>query len=117
MPPIALLGVVVLMKEGGHVRVDMLYDRFNARTQAAIDFTAMLCGAIISVLLIKYSIGFFNNSFSVLEGSADPGGLPGRWVLKGFLMFGFGLLALQCLANAGRHLETLTSAKEPSHGA
>lgn len=117
MPPIALLGVVVLMKEGGHVRVDMLYDKFSLRARTIVDLLAMLCGAAISLLLIKYTLGFFDSSFSLLEGSPDPGGLPGRWVLKGFLMVGFGLLALQCLANAGRHAVALTDAEGTSHGA
>jgi len=101
--PIALLGITVLMQEKGHVRVDMLYDRFSVRTRSLIDMVSMLLGVMISVLFIKYSMGFVDSAFSVREGSPDPGGLPGRWLLKGFIPVAFGLLALQCLANAIRH--------------
>ena len=101
--PIALLGITVLMMEGGHVRVDMLYDRFPRRVQHAIDCVTMILGVCVSLLFIKYASGYVANSFSILEGSPDPGGLPGRWLIKGFIPVGFGFLALQCLANAIRH--------------
>nr|WP_319383579.1 TRAP transporter small permease subunit [uncultured Roseibium sp.] len=107
--PIALLGIIVLMRENGHVRVDMVYDKLGTRTRRWIDLVSMLLGAAVSVLFIKYSMGFVDSSFSLLEGSPDPGGLPGRWLLKGFIPFAFGLLALQCLANAARHAASLRS--------
>lgn len=105
--PIALLGMSVLMQENGHVRVDMLYERFSPRVQQALDLVSMLIGAGIALLFIKYSMGFVESAFSIREGSPDPGGLPGRWLLKGMIPFAFGLLALQCLANAIRHASTL----------
>lgn len=105
--PIAMLGIIVLMAEGGHVRVDMLYDQLGPKVRCWIDFIAMMLGAAISLLFIKYAMGFVDSSFSLLEGSPDPGGLPGRWALKGFIPFAFGLLALQCLANAVRHAAAL----------
>jgi TRAP-type mannitol/chloroaromatic compound transport system permease small subunit len=37
-------------------------------------------------------------SFSIDEKSADPGGIPHRWVLKAMIPLGFALLALQALA-------------------
>lgn len=107
--PIALLGITVLMLEKGHVRVDMLYDRFPTRTRSLIDMVSMLLGVMISVLFIKYSMGFVDSAFAVREGSPDPGGLPGRWLLKGFIPVAFGLLALQCLANAIRHAAEFTA--------
>ncbi len=105
--PVAMLGVVVLMLEKGHVRVDMLYEKMSLRLKHWIDFISMVLGGIIAVLLIKYSYGFVDNSFSLLEGSPDPGGLPGRWVLKGFLPFAFALLALQCTANGIRAFDAI----------
>ncbi|MEO9650480.1 MAG: TRAP transporter small permease subunit [Roseobacter sp.] len=117
MPPIALLGVSVLMKEGGHVRVDMLYDRFSPRMRIIVDLISMLCGAAVAALLIKYSLGFVNSALSIFEGSPDPGGLPARWLLKGFLLVGFALLSLQCLANAARHAEQLMTLNKEDRNA
>lgn len=105
--PVALLGVTVLMLENGHVRVDMLYDRLSKRMQHSLDLASMLLGVVISLLFIKYSLGFVDSAFSIREGSPDPGGLPGRWLLKGFIPVAFGLLALQCLSNAIRHAAAL----------
>lgn len=105
--PVAMLGVVVLMLEKGHVRVDMLYEKMSPKLRHWIDFTSMVLGAAMAVLLIKYSYGFVENSFSLFEGSPDPGGLPGRWVLKAFLPIAFALLALQCAANAVRTLDAI----------
>ena len=105
--PVAMLGIVVLMFEKGHVRVDMLYEKMSPRLQHWIDFTSMVLGAAVALLLIKYSYGFVENSVSLLEGSPDPGGLPGRWVLKAFLPIAFALLALQCAANAVRALDAI----------
>ena len=105
--PIALLGVTVLMQERGHVRVDMLYNRLPERLRHLLDLVSMLCGAVIAVLFIKYSVGFVESAWSIGEGSPDPGGLPGRYVLKAMLPVGFALFGLQCLANAVRHLDAL----------
>jgi len=107
--PVAMLGIVVLMLEKGHVRVDILYDKMSPKTRHWIDFISMVLGTAVALLLIKYSAGFVENSFSLLEGSPDPGGLPGRWALKGFLPVAFALLALQCAANAIRSLHAIRS--------
>lgn len=109
--PIALLGITVLMLDGGHVRVDMLYDRFSPRLRHLIDLIAMLLGALVALLFIKYSLGFVDSAFQVREGSPDPGGLPGRWLLKGFIPVAFGLMALQCLANGIRHAHAFAEAR------
>jgi len=109
--PVAMLGIIVLMLEKGHVRVDMFYDKMSPKAREWIDFISMLLGACVALLLIKYSTGFVENAFSLLEGSPDPGGLPGRWALKGFLPVAFALLALQCVANAVRSLHAIRSAE------
>lgn len=115
--PIALLGVTVLMLEKGHVRVDMLYNQLSPRAQHVLDLISMLCGVAISLLFIKYSAGFVESSWSIGEGSPDPGGLPARYVVKAAIPVGFALLALQCLANAIRHAAALSGHDEtPSAG-
>lgn len=107
MLPVALLGISVLMLENGHVRVDMVYDKLSPRTRSLLDLISMLIGVVIAVLFIKYSLGFVDSAFSIREGSPDPGGLPGRWLLKGMIPVCFGLFALQCAANAVRHAAAL----------
>ena len=110
MAPIALLGIAVLMMEGGHVRVDMLYDRMGPRARHALDLVSMLVGVVVSCLFIKYSAGFVDSAWSIREGSPDPGGLPARWALKAIIPAAFALVAAQCAANAVRHAAALRAA-------
>ncbi|MEM1362466.1 MAG: TRAP transporter small permease subunit [Pseudomonadota bacterium] len=114
MAPIALLGITVLLLEKGHVRVDMIYDRLPPRAQTILDLFSMLVGCVMAILFIKYSIGFVDSAWSINEGSPDPGGLPARYLVKATIPIGFGLFALQCLANAVRYAVALKEA--PSHG-
>ncbi|MEL6521597.1 MAG: TRAP transporter small permease subunit [Pseudomonadota bacterium] len=109
MAPVALLGITVLMLEKGHVRVDMLFERLPERIQHLLDAFSMLCGCVIAVLFIKYSAGFVDSAWSIREGSPDPGGLPARYVVKAMIPVAFGLFALQCLANAIRHIAAFRS--------
>lgn len=107
MAPIALLGITVLMLENGHVRVDMFYVRLPQRARHVLDLISMLLGVAVAVMLIRYSSGFVESAWSIREGSPDPGGLPGRYILKAMIPMGLGLFALQCLANAIRHAAAL----------
>lgn len=116
MAPIALLGITVLMLEKGHVRVDMVYEKLPERGQHALDLFSMICGAVMAILFIKYSAGFVDNAWSIREGSPDPGGLPARYVVKAMIPVGFGLFALQCVANAIRHLAELLGTEGRTHG-
>ena len=91
---------------GDHVRVDIIYAQRSPRTQALID---LVCGIVFlfptCFLLIYSSIPFVRASFSVLEGSPDPGGLPGRFLLKAAIPVGFALLALQGLSQLVKNFE------------
>jgi TRAP-type mannitol/chloroaromatic compound transport system permease small subunit len=45
--------------------------------------------------VISTSWKFVGNSFSMLEGSPDPGGIPYRFIVKGTMTVGYALLLLQ----------------------
>ena len=108
MAPIAMLGITVLLLEKGHVRVDMLYDRYPPRMREAMDLFSMLAGMVVALLLIRFSFGFVESAWQVREGSPDPGGLPGRYFVKAMVPVGLGLFALQCAASAIRHAAALS---------
>jgi TRAP-type mannitol/chloroaromatic compound transport system permease small subunit len=116
LAPVALLGITVLMLEKGHVRVDMLFERLSQRTQHALDLVSMILGAVVALLFIKYSAGFVESAWSIGEGSPDPGGLPARYIVKAMIPVAFGLFALQCLANAIRHLAELIGMEGQADG-
>lgn len=102
MSPIALIGMSYALRHGEHVRVDVLYARFGAKAQAAIDLLAALLLIAIALVVVDLSWGYVAQSWRVNEGSANPGGIPHRWALKALIPLGFLLLALQAVSSALR---------------
>ena len=78
-----LFGIAYALKEDGHVRVDVLYDRFSPRWKAIVNIggTALLL-LPLSVLVVEGSVWYVHEAFSSGEVSGDPGGLPYRWLIK-----------------------------------
>ncbi|HEY9058803.1 MAG TPA: TRAP transporter small permease subunit [Aurantimonas sp.] len=95
----ALFGMSYGLNQGEEVRVDVLYGGYSPRTKRVVDTIASLLLFLTSVAVATLSIGFVLQSYSLGEGSADPGGLPLRWVLKASIPAAFLLLALQALSN------------------
>lgn len=98
----------------GHVRVDILWRRWNARRRALVD----LCGNLLFVLpwtlvLVWSSWGFVRLSWSVLEPSAQAGGLPGLFLVKSVIPLAALLLLLQALAGAVRAALQLAGRPDP----
>ncbi len=100
---IFLLGGAYTLKHDEHVRVDVFYQSawMTDRRRAWVNLFGALFFLIPFCLLIIYSAWpFVMNAYRYGEGSPDPGGLPHRWLLKGAIIVGFALLALQGLAMA-----------------
>ena len=93
----ALFGMPYALNRGEEVRVDVLYGAFPPRVKLAVDAVGVLCLALASLLIAWLALGFVGQSFRLGEGSADPGGLPARWLLKAAIPAAFALLALQAL--------------------
>lgn len=77
-----LLGAAYTLKYDDHVRVDVLYSRLSRRGKAWIN----VLGTVLFLLpfcavMAWMSIPFVSNSWAILEGSPDPGGLP-RFPIK-----------------------------------
>jgi len=102
MSPIALIGMSYALRHNDHVRVDIFYDGFSLRLRAIIDLAAAILTVIVSVIIIKLSINFVYQAYSLGEGSPDPGGLPYRFLLRSFIPLGFILLVVQAVANVIR---------------
>lgn len=79
-----------------HVRVDLIYARLAPRSKAWIDLVGGVLFLFPTVFLLVWtSIPFVVASVKVLEGSPDPGGIPGRYLLKAVIPLGFLLVGLQ----------------------
>ena len=109
-----LFAILFLMAAGyahlknDHVRVDIFYARMPKKSQALVDVIGSLLFLFPSCFLIIYtSMPFIQASVAVLEGSPDPGGLPGRFLLKMAIPLGFSLLALQGFSELVKNVATL----------
>lgn len=102
-----LLGLCYALRHGSHVRVDVFSQRWSARTRARVEFAA---GALLllpfCIFIVAISAEYVAASWSAREGSRDPGGLPGWFLLKTLLPVSAVLLLLQGLAETGRALAT-----------
>jgi len=93
---IFLIGAGFTLLHDGHVRVDIFYQRLGLKGRAWVNLGGVLLFLIPGCLMvIATSWKFTMNSFGILEGSPDPGGIPLRFIVKGFIPAGFFLLLLQ----------------------
>ena len=94
-----MVGLAYAVKLDGHVRVDVLADRYRPRTRAWIEllgllvFLLPLCG-----IMLYWGWPFVLRAWTINEVSAAPGGLPARWAIKSVILLGFGLLGLAALS-------------------
>jgi len=96
---IFLIGAGYTLLHDGHVRVDIIYQRLGARGQAWTNLIGVIFFLLPGcIMVIITSWKFMYNSWSIMEGSPDPGGIPFRFLLKGTITTGFILLSLQGLS-------------------
>jgi len=93
---IFLIGAGYTLLHDGHVRVDIIYQRLGLKGRAWINLGGVLLFLIPGCTMVMISSWkFMLNSYAILEGSPDPGGIPWRFIVKGFIPAGFFLLLLQ----------------------
>lgn len=107
-----LLTAAQALKEGGHVRVDIIFERLSDRARALID----LCGALLllipfMVVLLSVSWPYAARSWAIFERSHESGGLPAVFLLKSLIPLFAVLMALQGLALALRAAIVLRTAR------
>jgi len=110
---IFLLGFAQTLREDGHVRVDIFYNRLEPRGRAVINVLSMVFLLVpFCIMMIGFSWEWVVKSFQMSERSPDPGGLPALWVLKGLIPVSFGLLLLQGLVEIFKNSQVLLGKKE-----
>ncbi len=94
-----MLGAAYTLRHNGHVRVDILYQRLSRRGRAWVD----LLGTLLLLLPVCVFIAWIGwdyvlESWEVLEGSREAGGIPGVYLLKTLLIIMPVLVLIQGLA-------------------
>jgi TRAP-type mannitol/chloroaromatic compound transport system permease small subunit len=109
-----LFGIAYGLKEDGHVRVDVLYDRFSPRTKAIINIAGTLLLLLpLSVLIIEGSVWYVQEAYTSGEVSGDPGGLPYRWLIKLVIPASFVFLVVSAIGFVIRNINVLLGLEEP----
>lgn len=104
----AVAGFALLRDD--HVRVDIFYRPAPVRRKAMID----LFGVIVFLLpfcwvVYVYSWNYIVRSWRIFEGSPNYGGMPGLFILKGFIIVFVVVIGLQGLAMALRSILVLSN--------
>jgi TRAP-type mannitol/chloroaromatic compound transport system permease small subunit len=108
-----MFGIAYTLKEDGHVRVDIFYDKMSARKQSIINILGALCFALpITIVILYYSIDYTMEAYNMGEGSADPGGLPHRWIVRSVIPVSSAFLILSILHVVLNNLQTLLSPQQ-----
>ncbi|WP_036228334.1 TRAP transporter small permease subunit [Marinobacterium jannaschii] len=90
-----MLAVPYTLRTGGHVRVDLIYERLGLRRKALIDLLGCLLLLLpFSLLVGWYGVGFALEAWELGETSGDPGGLSQRWIIKAVIPLTFFAIAL-----------------------
>ena len=113
---IFLLGASTTLQSDGHVRVDVLQSRWGPRRRLKVELLGTLLFLLpFCLLVLVMSWGAVSNSWSILEGSPDPDGLP-RFPIKSMVMVGFGLLLLQGVSQAIHVVDRLRNGQHRAVG-
>jgi TRAP-type mannitol/chloroaromatic compound transport system permease small subunit len=91
-----MLGAAYTLRQNGHVRVDIFYQRFSRRGRAWVDLLGTLVLLIpVCLFILSSSFDYVADAWSVKEGSREAGGLPYVYWLKSVILLMPLLLLLQ----------------------
>jgi TRAP-type mannitol/chloroaromatic compound transport system permease small subunit len=94
-----LFGIVFAMRRDAHVRVDVFYAKWTPARRAKMECLGVLaCALPWMTVLGWHTWPFVESSWAIREGSPQPNGLPGVFLLKSALLVFCILVAVQALA-------------------
>jgi TRAP-type mannitol/chloroaromatic compound transport system permease small subunit len=101
------LGAPYALLHGEHVRVDVVYARINGTQRAWVNLLGTLLFLIpFALFIIYFSWNFIGTSWSGLEQSPDPGGLP-RYPIKAMIAVSMVLLIVQGISEIVKNIARL----------
>ncbi len=98
MVPICVFGMSYALRHGEHVRVDVLFQYFSARDKLMVELITAIVAMLLSVIVIWLCIPYVWQSWSIGEGTANPGGIEQRYIVKSLIPIGFVLFFAQSLS-------------------
>jgi len=103
-----LLGLAYALREGAHVRVDVILNALPLRLRAGIEsFFIVTMLLLLCFTVVYYGIDFAKESLAIREGSMLTLWAPPVYQIKVLIVISFLILALQALAELIRKLKIL----------
>ena len=94
-----MLAIALGVGDNTHVRVDILYSRRSPEQQVWIDLVGHILFLLpVAGFMIWVSLPYVSNSWQILEGSSEVGGIPGVFLLKTLIPLTGALLFCQGIA-------------------
>lgn len=107
-------GAAYTLKEGGHVRIDVLYGRLGARGRARVDLAGAVLFLFVTAGFILWSSReYVAAAWRVREASAESSGLPFVYLLKTAVPALAALLAVQGVSECCKAARRLRGARPP----
>jgi TRAP-type mannitol/chloroaromatic compound transport system permease small subunit len=96
---IFMFGISYALKENSHVKIDVFYSILERKTQRVISLVGLIFFILPTALFIIYiSIDMATQSWLILEGSSEAGGLNLVFILKSLIPMTGVLIFLQAIS-------------------
>ena len=103
---IFMFGVSYALREKSHVKIDIIYNSLSKKNQYFISMLGTIIFIIPTSLFIIYSsIDMVTQSWSLLEGSSEAGGLDLVFILKSVIPITGVLIFLQALSDIIKYVD------------
>ena len=107
---IFMFGISYALKENSHVKIDVLYNTLNKKAQRVISIAGLVSFILPTALFIIYiSIDMVTQSWTILEGSSEAGGLNLVFILKSLIPISGVLIFLQGISELIKHIRVSRS--------
>jgi len=98
-----LLGAGFVLRENGHVRVDVFHAQYSDRTRRIVDLIGLLVFVLpVAGVILWVGVPYAARAWSTFEGSRQAGGLPVVYLLKTVIVVFAVSVAAQAAAIATR---------------
>lgn len=102
---IFLFGVSICLRDDSHVRIDVVTNKLRKKNKIIIDLIGYVVLVIPFCFFVIYeSTTMISQSWSMLEGSSEPGGLPIVYILKSSIYIFSLLLLIQTIGKISRDI-------------
>jgi TRAP-type mannitol/chloroaromatic compound transport system permease small subunit len=110
-----LFGMAYTLKEDGHVRVDIFYEKFSPRWKAVVNIAGTLFFLMpLAFLIIKGSVWYVKEAYQMHEISGDPGGLHYRWLIKAVIPTSFVFLIVSACGFIIHNINVFRGVESPT---